>query len=284
MTEKLVWIEAITQRPAIRCRTSRSASRSDSPSKRSASSSPRPIVFPSRMPLTESDSWTMLEMSASDSCVVFAIRRRSLPTRRVSTREDRDQREREERELPAQKQHADHRRDDRRQARRDARGGVRDDVLHAADVVVDPRLHLARAGAREEGEREALQVAEDRGAQVVHDALTDLVREQRLDHAEDSGDDRDHDHRGGVHGDRVRVVRLDRDQDAPEQERRHHAEAGAEDDQPEQPREPPPVRPEEPPDPPHVRAPHLGVGRPLGRRLSPVVEEHPHQGPTTTAD
>ena len=37
------------------------------------------------MPLTESDSWTMLEMSASDSCVVFAIRRRSLPTRRVST-------------------------------------------------------------------------------------------------------------------------------------------------------------------------------------------------------
>ena len=85
MTEKLVWIEAITQRPAIRCRTSRSASRSDSPSKRSASSSPRPIVFPSRIPLTESDSWTMLEMSASDSCVVFAIRRRSLPTRRVST-------------------------------------------------------------------------------------------------------------------------------------------------------------------------------------------------------
>jgi hypothetical protein len=85
MTEKLVWIEAITQRPAIRCRTSRSASRRDSVSKRSASSSPRPIVFPSRIPLTESDSWTMLEMSASDSCVVFAIRRRSFPTRRVST-------------------------------------------------------------------------------------------------------------------------------------------------------------------------------------------------------
>ncbi len=85
MIEKLVWIEAITQRPAIRCLTSRSARRSDSPSKRSASSSPRPIVFPSRIPLTESDSCTMLEMSASDSCVVFAIRRRSFPTRRVST-------------------------------------------------------------------------------------------------------------------------------------------------------------------------------------------------------
>ena len=50
MIAKLVWIEAITQRPAIRCRTSRSARRSDSSSKRSASSSPRPIVFPSRIP------------------------------------------------------------------------------------------------------------------------------------------------------------------------------------------------------------------------------------------
>ena len=36
------------------------------------------------IPETESDSCTRLEMSASVSCVVFAIRRRSLPTRRVS--------------------------------------------------------------------------------------------------------------------------------------------------------------------------------------------------------
>ena len=64
-------------------------------------------------------------------------------------------------------------------------------------------------------------MAEDGGAQVVHHALTDLVREQRLDHAEDAGDDRDHDHRGRVDGDPARVVRLDRDEDAPEQERRH---------------------------------------------------------------
>src|SRR5215468_5433402 len=84
MTAKLVWIDAITQRPAIRWRTSRSASRRESDSKRSARSSPRPIVLPSRMPETESDSCTTLEMSASVSCVVFAIRRRWLPTRRVS--------------------------------------------------------------------------------------------------------------------------------------------------------------------------------------------------------
>ena len=83
MTAKLVWIIAITQRPAMRWRTSRSASVCDSPSNRSASSSVRPIVLPSRIPETESDSWTRLEMSASDSCVDVAIRRRSLPTRRV---------------------------------------------------------------------------------------------------------------------------------------------------------------------------------------------------------
>ena len=73
----------MTQRPAIRWRTSRSESRSESASKRSASSVERPIVLPSRIPLTESDSCTRLEMSASVSCVVFAIRCRSLPTRRV---------------------------------------------------------------------------------------------------------------------------------------------------------------------------------------------------------
>ena len=85
MIAKLVWIEAITQRPAMRWRTSRSARRSESASNRSASAPPRPIVLPSRIPDTESDSCTWLEMSASVSCVVFAIRRRSLPTRRVSS-------------------------------------------------------------------------------------------------------------------------------------------------------------------------------------------------------
>ena len=162
------------------------------------------------MPLTESDSWTMLEMSASDSCVVFAIRLPLVPDPASQHREDRDQREREERELPAQEEHGDHRRDDCRHARRDAGGGVGDDVLHAADVVVDSRLHLAGARPGEEREGESLQVAEDLGAQVVHDPLPDLVGEERLNHAEDSGDDRDHDHPRRVQGDRVRVVCLER--------------------------------------------------------------------------
>ena len=114
-------------------------------------------------------------MSASDSCVDFAILRRSLPTRRVRMANNGMRRERKERELPAEQQHADHRRDDRRHALRDARRRVRDDVLDAADVVVDPRLHLAGSRPGEERKRQSLQVAEDGRAQVVHDTLADLV-------------------------------------------------------------------------------------------------------------
>ena len=67
MIAKVIWIEAIIQRPVIRLRTSRSARRRDSPSKRSARSSVRPIVLPSRIPETDSDSWTIDETSASDT-------------------------------------------------------------------------------------------------------------------------------------------------------------------------------------------------------------------------
>ena len=83
MTANEVWIDAIIQRPVIRLRTSRSARRPDSASKRRASSSVRPIVLPSRIPDTESDSCTWLEMSAIDSCRTFATLRRWSPTRFV---------------------------------------------------------------------------------------------------------------------------------------------------------------------------------------------------------
>ncbi len=84
MIAKVVWIEAIRQRPAIRWRTSRSASRRDSPSKRSTSSAERPIVLPSRIPDTESDSSTSVEMSAIARWRWVVMRLRSRPTRRVS--------------------------------------------------------------------------------------------------------------------------------------------------------------------------------------------------------
>ena len=68
MTAKVVWIAAIIQRPVMRLRTSSSASRPDSVSNRRARSSVRPIVFPSRIPETESDSCTIEETSARDAC------------------------------------------------------------------------------------------------------------------------------------------------------------------------------------------------------------------------
>ena len=84
MIANVIWIAAIIQRPVMRLRTSRSASRLDSRSKRSARSSPRPIVLPSRIPETESDSCTIEETSASDACRSAATFRRSSPTRFVS--------------------------------------------------------------------------------------------------------------------------------------------------------------------------------------------------------
>ena len=84
MTANVIWIAAIIQRPVIRLRTSSSARRCDSVSNRSARSSERPIVLPSRIPDTESDSWTIEETSASDtwrSAVTFL---RWSPTRFVS--------------------------------------------------------------------------------------------------------------------------------------------------------------------------------------------------------
>src|SRR3954454_21460712 len=84
MIEKLICTVDIRQRPAIRDCTSRSARCWDSAVKRSASSPERPIVLPSRMPETESDSSTSELMSASRPCFLEVIFVRSLPTRRVS--------------------------------------------------------------------------------------------------------------------------------------------------------------------------------------------------------
>ncbi len=82
-TAKMNWIVPIIQRPVMRLRTSVSAIARDSPVKRSARSSPRPIVLPSRMPDTDSDSETSADRSASCFCWVSVIERRSLPIRRV---------------------------------------------------------------------------------------------------------------------------------------------------------------------------------------------------------
>ena len=83
MIEKVAWIEAIIQRPAMRWRSSSSARRRLSWLNLSVSSPPLPMVLPSRTPETESDSSTREEMSASEPCFVDAISRRTRPILRV---------------------------------------------------------------------------------------------------------------------------------------------------------------------------------------------------------
>jgi hypothetical protein len=99
-----------------------------------------------------------------------------------------------QRELPAQREHRDERRDGGGEVRGHRGGGGGDDGLHAADVVGDPRLHLAGAGAGEEGDRLALQVREHVGAQPVHDPLADGGRDPGLDDAQRGGHAGDGDH------------------------------------------------------------------------------------------
>ena len=137
--------------------------------------------MPSRIPETDSDSWTIEETSASEtwrSAVTFL---RCSPTRFVSQTNSGSRMSANSREPPVEQEHRDDRRDHRGHVR-EHRGRRRsDDRVDAADVVRDAALHVARARAREEGEREPLQVPVDGGAQVVHDRLADLVREQRLE-------------------------------------------------------------------------------------------------------
>src|ERR1700739_351748 len=64
--------------------TSRSESLPDSPANESVSEADRPIVWPRRMPLTDSDSWTIEESTASWRWRSRVMRRRSVPTRRLT--------------------------------------------------------------------------------------------------------------------------------------------------------------------------------------------------------
>ncbi len=71
------------QRLTMFDRTSRSTRPSDSSAKERVSESDRPIVRPSRMPLTDSDSVTVAAISAIWRWRWVAIFLRSLPTRRL---------------------------------------------------------------------------------------------------------------------------------------------------------------------------------------------------------
>ena len=91
----------------------------------------------------------------------------------------------------------------------------------------DAGLHLAGAGAGEEGDRLPLQVAEDAGAQLVHDVLADLGADPGLDDAECRRDGGDRDHRDDQPGEQPHVpVRQGGVDDRAEQERRGQPDQG----------------------------------------------------------
>ena len=138
------------------------------------------MVRPSRMPLTESDSVTM---RGHGGHLLLALRGDLLALAAdaaADPHEDRQQEQRDDGQPPVEGEHRDDGGDHAGEVG-DQRGrGGGDGGLHAADVVGDAGLHLAGAGAGEERERHALQVAVDGGAQVVHDALADGGGDQRL--------------------------------------------------------------------------------------------------------
>ena len=84
MADMTIWIVDWRQRPAMLELTSRSDSLPDSAANELDSEAERPIVWPSRMPLTDSDSWTIEDSTASWRCRSRVMRRRSVPTRRLT--------------------------------------------------------------------------------------------------------------------------------------------------------------------------------------------------------
>ena len=93
------------------------------------------------------------------------------PARRQQ--EDRQQHERDERELPGQEEHDDQHDADADEVADHGGEDVGERLLGADDVVVEPADQRAGLGAREERQRHALDVVEDPGAHVVDEALAD---------------------------------------------------------------------------------------------------------------
>ena len=229
---KTTFMVAIRQRPASWERTSRSTRSAEVCSKRRASVGAAPRVLVSWMPLIDRPSSTCTCRSASLAWRAAVTAYRIRATWRVrmtaggsTTRVTR---------ASCQLSSSIATRVPTTVVRLDGdRGGRRgDDRLHAADVVDDPRLDLAAAGAGEEADRLALQVAEEVGAQAVHHALADGGRLPGLDDADRGGRDGDADHEQDAGEQQGDVLLGDRDvDDALDQERLGQRDQRAGDDQ-----------------------------------------------------
>ena len=141
----------------------------------------------------------------------------------------------------------------------------RDDVLYATDVVADTRLHFSRARVGEEREGEPLEVSIDARAQVVHDALADLIREQGLEHADDAGQHGDGDHAADERREQTVVaIRKGVVKNRPQKKGRDHADGRRHEDEPKYRAEAPTVQAKQAPDPTDVRLANRPVIRAAG--------------------
>ena len=115
--------------------------------------------------------------------------------------------EREERELPRHREHRGEHEHDGEQVGEHVRQGRRERLLGAEDVAVEALDERTGARPAEEGERHALDVVEDRGAQVDDEPFADAGGEPALrdaegagEHGEAGGDRRERDDEADVAG------------------------------------------------------------------------------------
>ena len=184
--------------------------------------------------------------------------------------EQRQQHDRDDRELPTEDEHRDERGDHRDRVADHARHRVVQHAGDPADVVLQPRLDDARLGAGEEAEFHCLQVLEQPHPQLGHDAVADRRREEGLADADARRGEPQHEHRTHElqqHGD-VRGA-LRREQPAVErllsEQRGYHADRGRHEHEGDRDGERGAVRPEELSDARQKigNTRGFGVGRPL---------------------
>ena len=105
--------------------------------------------------------------------------------------EQRDQDERDERDLPGQQRHRDQDQHDQDHVADDVAEQVREGLLGADDVVVQPADERAGLGPREKGDWHRLDVAEDLGPHVVDEELADERRDPPLREREEGVEERE---------------------------------------------------------------------------------------------
>jgi hypothetical protein len=186
------------QRPTIAWRIWSLARRALASRNRSTAASCWPNVLVSRIPLTLT---RLLRYRADVSQALLRLGGNApadLAHAVGQVHEERQQPEREERQLPAEHEHGDDRRDNDHQVGKDAARGVGHDGLDAADIVGQPALNLARPSVGKEAQWQPLQVRVEGVAQVLHDALADDVVEVRLADADQAAHDGHQDHQADI--------------------------------------------------------------------------------------